>query len=70
MLYGPIYHMGGAINMVSRRPVEKFEGGGGVRIDTNGFNTYLNVGSNQGAWYLQGSASLLDSDWYRSPVEL
>lgn len=66
VLYGP-NTMGGAINMVSRRPTKKFEGGGGARIDTNGFNTYLNVGSNQGAWYIQGSASLLDSDWYHLP---
>lgn len=66
VLYGP-NTMGGAINMVSRRPVEEFEGTAGAGLDRNGYHTYLNMGSNQGSWYVQGSASYLDSDGYYLP---
>ncbi|WP_229591875.1 TonB-dependent receptor plug domain-containing protein [Pseudodesulfovibrio sediminis] len=66
VLYGP-NTMGGAINMVSRRPVEEFEGNIGGRVDTNGYRSYLNAGTNQGAWYFQGSASYLNSDGYHLP---
>jgi len=62
LLYGPNI-MGGAINLVTRKPSKEFEGD--VRI---GYATgserkaALNVGTNQGLWYLQASASWLDAD--------
>ncbi len=66
VLYGP-NTMGGAINLVSRRPEKEFEGGGGATIDSNGYHSYINVGTNQGGWYFQGSASYLSSDGFYLP---
>jgi iron complex outermembrane receptor protein len=66
VLYGP-NTMGGAINMVSRKPSEEFEGDAGVRSVNGGYASYLNVGSNQGSWYFQGGASYLDSDGWWLP---
>jgi iron complex outermembrane receptor protein len=64
VLYGP-NTMGGAINMVSKKPVKAFEGnvGGGYGSGAT-YNAYGNVGTNQGKWYLQGGASYIDSDHY------
>jgi iron complex outermembrane receptor protein len=64
VLYGP-NTMGGAINMVSKKPVKAFEGnvGGGYGSGAT-YNVYGNVGTNQGKWYLQGGASYIDSDHY------
>ena len=62
--YGP-NTLGGAINLISRRPTSAFEGD--VKV---GFASGLekqaavNVGSNQGLWYLQAGASYLDSDYF------
>lgn len=62
VLYGP-NTMGGAINLVSRKPQEKFEGDVGAGIATGEtYNAFFNVGTNQGPWYLQAGASYLDSD--------
>jgi len=67
VLYGP-NTLGGAINLVTRRPVEKVEGsvGGGIELSHDGdFATdyeYFNVGTNQGKWYYQASGSFLDRD--------
>ena len=64
VLYGP-NTMGGAINMVSRRPEKTFEGNMGAGINSDSaYNSYLNLGTNQQTWYLQGGASYLDSDHY------
>ena len=64
VLYGP-NTMGGAINMVSRRPVKILEGevGGGYSSGDT-YNGYLNIGTNQGKWYLQAGASYLNSDYF------
>ncbi|MBY0577755.1 MAG: TonB-dependent receptor [Burkholderiales bacterium] len=65
--------LGGAINMVSRRPQKAFEGeaGGGLsftdRTENNGYRAYANIGTNQGQWYFQGSASEVHEDYYRLP---
>lgn len=62
LLYGP-NTLGGAINLVTRKPVKAFEGD--VRV---GFasgsekKAAANIGSNQGAWYFQAGASYLEAD--------
>lgn len=61
--YGP-NTLGGAINLVTRRPVSAFEGDARVGLsDGGGRITALNIGTNQGLWYLQagGSYTSLDS---------
>ena len=64
VLYGP-NTMGGAINMVSRRPEKTFEGDLGAGIASGEtYSGYINLGTNQGKWYLQGGASYLDSDYF------
>jgi iron complex outermembrane receptor protein len=64
VLYGP-NTMGGAINMVSRRPIKVFEGEAGAGYGTgNTYNAYTNIGTNQGSWYLQAGASYLNSDYF------
>jgi iron complex outermembrane receptor protein len=65
--------LGGAINLVSRRPSKAFEGevGGSLtftdRAEQNGVQAYTNLGTNQGTWYLQGSASYMSQDYFRLP---
>lgn len=60
--------LGGAINLVSRRPVKELEGEIGVGYNTGdhsnseGKRTWVNIGSNQGLWYGQLSASYLQQD--------
>ena len=72
MVYGA-NTLGGAINLVSRRPVEKFEGEVGSGADftdkgeMQGYRVYSNLGSNQGSWYTQVGLSYLDQDYYRLP---
>ncbi len=69
VLYGP-NTLGGAINLISRRPVKAFEGNIGVGIrsndkfDSNGYSTNVNLGTNQGMWYAQLALSYLDKDGY------
>ncbi|WP_434516726.1 TonB-dependent receptor plug domain-containing protein [Dechloromonas sp. ARDL1] len=65
--------LGGAINLISRRPSKVFEGefGGSMsftsRGEFNGHQLYTNVGTNQGMWYLQAGASYANQDFYRLP---
>ena len=64
LLYGP-NTLGGAINLVSRKPRTALEGDLRVGVGTGGLQKYAaNVGSNQGAWYFQLGASYTDSKWY------
>ena len=64
VLYGP-NTMGGAINMVSRRPSKEFEGEIGTGFASGDtYHAFTNLGSNQGTWYFQGGASYLDSDYF------
>jgi iron complex outermembrane receptor protein len=67
VLYGP-NTLGGAINMVSRKPGKKLEGNvraggsmGNDEIDA-GFGS-VNIGSNQGKWYVQAGLSVLSRDF-------
>ena len=62
--YGP-NTLGGAINLVSRRPQQKleFDGRAGL-LSGQGHRLNLNIGSNLGKFYVQGSASQLKQDTY------
>ncbi|MGB4811266.1 MAG: TonB-dependent receptor [Methylophilaceae bacterium] len=70
VLYGP-NTLGGAINLISRKPVKELEGDitAGLYINRdlgyNGFHTDMNAGGNQGGWYWQLSASYLDKDQFQ-----
>ena len=64
VLYGP-NALGGAINIVSRRPNGKIEGVGGASYGTgSSHNLYLNAGSRAGSWYVQGSGSHMAADTF------
>ena len=60
--YGP-NALGGAINLISRKPKTKFEGDASVGFASgNKRQAQVNVGTNQGLWYLQAGTSYLKSD--------
>lgn len=65
--------LGGAINLVSRRPAQAFEGeiGGGLSFagggQLSGRQAYTNLGANRGNWYLQAGLSYTNQDFYRLP---
>jgi iron complex outermembrane recepter protein len=58
--------LGGAINLVTRRPVKAFEGdlSAGV-FSERGRKASFNAGSRVGAWYFQAGASNLSMDGWR-----
>lgn len=70
VLYGP-NALGGAINLVSRKPSKELEGDvtAGLYLNkglgANGFHTDLNAGGNRGTWYWQASGSYLNKDQYQ-----
>ena len=67
VLYGP-NALGGAINVVSRRPGARLEGRTGVGYGSGSSRTaYANVGSRLGHWYVHGTGSYLDADTYPLP---
>jgi len=63
VLYGA-NAMGGAINLVSRRPVNKFEINGATGYLTGGYRSNINIGSNLGKIFIQGSISQINRDYY------
>ena len=64
VLYGP-NAMGGAINLVSRRPTRPYEYDLSVStMNTGGYDYAINLGTNQGLYYVTGSASRLRQDSY------
>ncbi|HSY61967.1 MAG TPA: TonB-dependent receptor [Cytophaga sp.] len=63
ILYGP-NTLGGAINMVSRKPTQKLEFSGATGYLTGGYRTNINIGSNLGKFYVQGGFSQLNRDYY------
>lgn len=65
MLYGP-NALGGAINLISIKPIKKFEYNGSMGIiNTDGYRGNINIGSNLGKFYLQGGYSYLHRNSYR-----
>ncbi|MBL0736617.1 TonB-dependent receptor [Flavobacterium sp. GN10] len=65
VLYGP-NSLGGAINLVSRKPSKKLEYDGSLgMINENGYRGNVNIGSNLGKFYFQGGFSYLDRNSYR-----
>jgi len=65
VLYGP-NSLGGAINLISRKPFEKLEYDGSAgMINTNGYRANINIGSNLGKFYVQGGYSYFDRNSYR-----
>ena len=62
VLYGP-NALGGAINLISRKPKSRLEGDASLVFGSgNERQTAINVGSNQGSWYVQASASYAQAD--------
>lgn len=63
--YGP-NAMGGAINLISRKPRSRFEGDLKAGLgEGQERQMEINAGSNQGMWYVQAGASYLESDYFR-----
>ncbi len=64
VIYGP-NTLGGVINLVSRRPQKPFEFDGRAGLlSGQGRRLNLNLGTNLGKFYLQGSASQLKQETY------
>lgn len=64
ILYGA-NTMGGAINLVSRKPVKAFEINGRAGLSSGeGYRWNVNTGSNMGKYYFQLGASQLKEDYY------
>ncbi|AVP57567.1 TonB-dependent receptor plug domain-containing protein [Pulveribacter suum] len=67
LLYGP-NTLGGAINLVTRKPARPFEGDVRLGLGTGQMRkAALNLGGNQGRWYYQLGASYLDADGFALP---
>ena len=60
--------MGGEINLVTRKPTKPLEAEGGVsvggRSDDELWTAYATAGTRQPRYYVQGSAALLDRDFF------
>ncbi|PWB25876.1 TonB-dependent receptor plug domain-containing protein [Flavobacterium sp. HTF] len=69
VLYGP-NSLGGAINLVSRKPFKKLEYDGSLgMINENGYKGNINIGSNFGKFYVQGGFSYLDRNSTKMPSD-
>ncbi len=65
VLYGP-NSLGGAINLISRKPSQILEYDGSMgMINSNGYKGNINIGSNLGKFYVQGGYSYLHRDSFR-----
>jgi iron complex outermembrane recepter protein len=60
--YGP-NSMGGAINLITRRPVKSFELNGSSGWQSGGYRSNFNIGSNLGKFYLQAGLSKYKRNW-------
>ncbi|WP_051488670.1 TonB-dependent receptor plug domain-containing protein [Aliarcobacter lanthieri] len=55
----------GAINLVTKKPTKEFEGTiSAGAFSGEGRKAYLNLGTNQGKYYIQASGSYIDKDYY------
>ena len=61
--YGP-NAMGGAINLITRKPVRKFELDGATGWISGGMRSNFNIGSNLGKFYVQAGLSRYKRDYY------
>ncbi|ODU50676.1 MAG: TonB-dependent receptor [Thiobacillus sp. SCN 63-374] len=62
--YGP-NTLGGAINLISRKPRKAFEGDVSIGFGEEGARrTAVNLGSNQGSWYIQAGAAYREADGF------
>ncbi|WP_374594328.1 TonB-dependent receptor plug domain-containing protein [Aquabacterium sp.] len=62
--YGP-NALAGAINLVTRKPRERFEGDASVGVGSSkGRQAEVNLGTNQGMWYVQMGASYSQADGF------
>jgi iron complex outermembrane receptor protein len=60
--------LGGAVNLVTRKPVKPFEGDVRLGVGSGGERrASFNLGGNQGNWYYQLGASYLDADSFPLP---
>ncbi len=67
LMYGP-NTLGGAINLVTRKPVKSFEGDARIGAGAGGERkAAVNLGGNLGTWYYQLGASYLDADSFPLP---
>ncbi|MFZ0447984.1 MAG: TonB-dependent receptor [Desulfatiglandaceae bacterium] len=65
VLYGP-NTMGGVINIVSKKPVERFEGNASVEYSQEDtWNTNFNLGSKVDKFYITAGGGYLNSDGFR-----
>lgn len=61
--YGP-NAMGGAINLITRKPVNKFELNGATGWQSGGYRSNFNIGSNLGKFYIQAGVSKYKRDYF------
>lgn len=62
--YGP-NAIGGAINLISRKPHERLEGDAFVGFGSGSEKkAAVNVGTNQGLWYMQAGVSYTDANYF------
>ena len=67
LLYGP-NTLGGAINLVTRKPTKPFEGDALLGLGAGQMRkAAVNLGGNQGSWYYQIGASYLDAESFPLP---
>jgi len=57
--------LGGAINLVSRKPTRKLELNGASGFLTGGYRTNINIGTKWDKFYFQGGVSKLKRDFYK-----
>ena len=69
LLYGP-NTLGGAVNLVTRKPVKSFEGDARLGLASGKERkAAVNLGGNLGSWYYQLGASYLDADNFPLPKD-
>lgn len=61
VIYGP-NALGGAINLITRKPTKTFEFNGASGWLSGGYRTNINIGSKLGKFYIQAGASKLNRD--------